>query len=158
MIRRASRLAILVAVAGFVHAGAPASAADGEVVVGRTFSGNYLAGRLAYSVKDTSAAATFFRGALAIDPEATQLYDDTLILELASGHEEEAAKLATRMVKMDGRNRLARLLLGVRSFRARQYADARKHQAELDGSPLSELTAGLLSAWTYLGAGDAKGA
>ncbi|MGE0847531.1 MAG: tetratricopeptide repeat protein, partial [Flavobacteriaceae bacterium] len=97
-------------------------------------------------------------GALAIDPEATQLYDDTLILALASGHEEEAAKLATRRVKLDGRNRLARLLLGVRSFRARQYAEARKHLAELDGSPLSELTAGLLSAWTYLGAGDAKGA
>ncbi|MCC0054811.1 MAG: tetratricopeptide repeat protein [Rhodobiaceae bacterium] len=128
-----------------------------EPLVGRTFSGNYLAGRLAYSVNDTVAAATFFRSALSLD-DGNALYDETLRLEIEAGHENQAVQLADRMIKTDQSNKLARVILATRALRSRQYAEARKHLAETAGTPLTDLTAGLINAWTFAGARDAKGA
>ncbi|MGE0230305.1 MAG: tetratricopeptide repeat protein, partial [Flavobacteriaceae bacterium] len=153
---RRTALAALISLAGLLPLHPAGAGESVEPLVGHTFSGNYLAGRLAYSVKDTVAAATFFRSALSLD-DSTALYDDTLRLEMEAGHEEQAAALAQRMIKNDQTNRLARVVLAVRAMRSRQYGEVRKHLAETSGNPLADLTAGLVTAWTYAGARDAKG-
>ena len=76
------------------------------------------------------------------------------MLELATGNMDGAAELAQRLVKIDPGNRLARLTLGVRALRARQYAAARRNFSEADGSgPIAEMTRAMMNAWSFQGAG-----
>ncbi|MCB1437685.1 MAG: tetratricopeptide repeat protein [Rhodobiaceae bacterium] len=116
--------------------------------------GDYLAGRFAAGQRDNSAAAAFFREALRKDPGNEVILGRAFVLELATGNMDGAAELAQRLVKVDSGNRLARLTLGVRALRARQYAAARRNFTEADGSgPIAEMTRALLNAWSFQGAG-----
>jgi tetratricopeptide (TPR) repeat protein len=123
-----------------------------------SLSGNYLAGRHAGLQRDLGAASAYYRAALKADPKNSELLERTFLSVVADGDVEDAVKLAERLVQIDRGHRIARLVLGVRALKQKQYQTARTHFGQSVRGPIADLTAALLTAWTLQGAGDAKAA
>jgi tetratricopeptide (TPR) repeat protein len=121
-------------------------------------AGNYLAARAANLQRDPAAAATYYRAALRLDPRNPELSELAFYAVMANGEIEEAARLAERLLQVDKQNRNARLVLGVRALKQKQYSVARSQFAQAAKGPITDLTATLLNAWSLQGAGDPKGA
>jgi tetratricopeptide (TPR) repeat protein len=118
-----------------------------------SLSGNYLAGRTAGKERDTEAAADYLSKALIEDPDNPVLIEKLFLLELSSGNMPDAEELAIKVLAFNSQHRMARIVLGLRDFRVRHYADARKNLAEASYTPVGELTSALLTAWTFAGEG-----
>ena len=119
-------------------------------------AGNYLAAREATSERDAGAASAYYRAALKGDPKNPELIERTFLAALADGDVDEAVKLADRLVQIDRGHRIARLVLGVRAIKQKQYQVARQQLAQSVRGPIADLTATLLSAWTLYGTGEAR--
>ena len=119
-------------------------------------AGNYLAALVAGADHDTTAAATFFREALRFDPKNQQLLERAFVAALSNGNMLDAFTLADRLVARDGNNGLGHLALGVRALKNKQYAVARAQFAKSGPSQQRDVTATLLTAWSYAGSGDEK--
>ena len=136
-----------------------AAQAEGPANFSRTSaSGSYLAARHAGGQKDAAAAATYYRAALRGDPRNNELLGRTFLAVLANGEVDEAVKLAERVLQVDKTDRIARLVLGVRALKQKQYPVARRELAQSIRGPITDLAATLLSAWTMASAGEAKSA
>jgi tetratricopeptide (TPR) repeat protein len=123
-----------------------------------TTSGSYLAARHAGIERDAPAAAAFYRAALHHDPKNPELLERAFLSELADGEMDEAVKLAERIVQIDKSHRVARLVLGVRALKQKQYQTARQNFAQSTRGPIADLTANVLSAWTLYGSGETRAA
>ncbi|HEY1364890.1 MAG TPA: tetratricopeptide repeat protein [Xanthobacteraceae bacterium] len=125
-------------------------------------SGSYLAARHAGNEKDAAAAATYYRAALRGDPRNGELLRPAFLAVLANGDVDEAVKLAERVLQQPEKSgqaaRIARLVLGVRAIKQRQFAAARRELAQSIGGPITDLAAVLLSAWTMASPTEAKAA
>jgi tetratricopeptide (TPR) repeat protein len=121
-------------------------------------SGSYLAARHAGIQRDAGAAAAFYRAALKADPKNGELLERTFLSLLIGGDVEESARLAERVIAIDRTHRIARLVLGVRSIKTKQYGTARQHLALSVRGPIADLTATLLSGWAQYGAGESRAA
>ena len=131
-----------------------------SVAVGAPFevspspAGNYLAALVAGAERDTLAASTYFREALRYDPRNVELMERAFVATLSNGDLNEAFVLADRLVARDPHNGLGHLVLGVRAIKARKWADARREFGK--GNAKSDITANLLTAWTYAGSNEPK--
>jgi tetratricopeptide (TPR) repeat protein len=123
-----------------------------------TGSGSYLAARHAGHERDAASAAAFYRAALRHDPKNPDLLDRTFLSLLVDGDIAEAVKYGERIVQANKNDRVAQLSLGVAELKHKQYGAARRNLALSVRGPITDLTATLLSAWSYYGAGDAKDA
>jgi tetratricopeptide (TPR) repeat protein len=121
-------------------------------------SGSYLAARHAGMQRDAGAASAYYRAALKADPKNGELLERTFLSVLIDGEVDEAAKLAERVIQIDRTHRIARLALGVRGIKQKQYQTARTHLKESVRGPIADLTATLLLAWTSYGSGETKAA
>jgi tetratricopeptide (TPR) repeat protein len=121
-------------------------------------AGNYLAARHAGTERDARSASAYYRAALRADPKNPVLLERTFLSVMIDGEVDEAVKLAERVIQFDKTHRVARLVLGVRSLKAKQYQAARQHIAQSVRGPIADLTATLITAWTQYGSQDAKGA
>ena len=121
-----------------------------------TRSGNYLAGRQATVMRDAAAASAYYRAALRTDPKNAELLELAFYAALAEGDIEDAVKLADRLLQLDKSHRNARLILGVRALKHKQYQAARNHLSQAVRGPILDLTGTLLQAWAMHGAGDAR--
>ena len=119
-------------------------------------SGNYLSALIAGADHDTTAAATFFREALRFDPRNAQLIERAFLAALSNGNMLDAFTLADRLVARDPNNGLAHLVLGVKAFHNRQFGQARSQFAKGGPGQSRDVTATLLTAWSYAGSGDLK--
>jgi tetratricopeptide (TPR) repeat protein len=126
-------------------------------------AGSYLAARHAGGQRDAAAAATYYRAALRGDPRNSELLGRTFLAVLANGEVEEAVKFAERVLQVDKTDRIARLVLGVRAIKQKQYPTARRELAQSSREtaqsnrlPITDLTATLLSAWTLASPAEAK--
>jgi tetratricopeptide (TPR) repeat protein len=119
-------------------------------------SGSYLAARHAGGQRDAAAAATYYRAALRSDPRNNELLSRTFLAVLANGEMDEAVRLAERVLQVDKNDRIARLVLGVRALKQKQYPAARKELAQSVRGPITDLAATLLAAWTWANPTDAK--
>ncbi|WP_244641912.1 tetratricopeptide repeat protein [Chelatococcus reniformis] len=137
-----------------------AAASRAEVDVGKqpepadSVEGNYLAAVVAGSARDAEAAARYFGEALRGDPRNRELLERAFIAFLASGSLTEAFPAAERLVARDPSNGLAQLALGVRDLKAKQYAKARAHFQKGGRGRAADITATLLTAWSWAGSGD----
>ena len=93
------------------------------------------------------ARLAFFRAALRTDPRNGELLERAFLATLAEGDIDEAVRLAERIVQIDRSDRIARMVLGIRALKQKQYALARQHLAQSTRGPITDLTATLLSAW-----------
>jgi len=131
--------------------GAPADRLD----IAETSYGNYLAALVAGAKRDTGAAAFYWREALRGDPRNQEILGRAFVTTLADGDVGDARPLAEKVIARDQKNGLARILLGVRGLKNRQFVAARKQFARVAGRGANaDLTARLLTAWTYVGSGD----
>ena len=121
-----------------------------------SLEGNFLAAYIAGAGRDTGAAASFYREAVKGDPRNAELLERAFVALLADGAIPEAMKAAERLSARDGANGLAQLALGVRSLKAKQWSSARQSLAKGGRGAAADLTATLLSAWSYAGAGEGK--
>src|SRR5262249_37057997 len=128
-------------------------------------SGSFLAARHAGGQKDAAAAAAYYRAALRGDPRNGELLGRTFLAVLANGEVDEAVKLAERVLQIDKRvlqadktDRIARLVLGVRAIKQKQYPAARRELTQSISGPITDLAATLLSAWTMANPGEARAA
>jgi tetratricopeptide (TPR) repeat protein len=119
-------------------------------------AGSYLAARHAGIQRDVGAAAAYYRAALRNDPRNPELLERTFLSVLIDGDVEEAAKLAERVVQLDKSHRIARLALGVRAIKQKQFQTARTHLAQSVRGPIADLTAVLLTGWTSHAAGESR--
>ena len=117
-------------------------------------SGGFLAGRMAATLRDDSAAATFFGAALKANPTNPDLLNRTFIALISAGQVDEALRFADKMLVIDKDNQIAHLVLALKALKGGQYALARTHLEPLAKRPIFELVAPLLVAWSYAGQGD----
>ncbi len=122
-----------------------------------SLEGNYLSAYIAGASRDTAAAAVFYREALKDDPRNPELLERAFVSLLADGDLAGAARSAERVVARDPSNGLAQLTLGVRSLKARQFSGARSYLTRGGArGRAADLTATLLTAWSYAGSKDTK--
>jgi tetratricopeptide (TPR) repeat protein len=119
-------------------------------------SGSYLAARHAGVSRDAAAAALYYRAALRGDPRNPELLQRAFMAVLQNGEIDEAVRLAERLLQVDKSDRVARLVLGVRAIKQKQYATARQQLALSVRGPITDLAATLLAAWTNVGPADSK--
>ena len=157
-------------VAGFALAGglsilavAPASARarDNLAVpspfeVGESPSGNYLAALVAGAQRDTFAASTFFREALRSDPRNPELLERAFVSSVANGNMPDAFALAERLIARDPNSGLAHLALGIRAIKQHHWSAARAELGKGGAGVQRDLTATLLTAWSWVGSGDSQ--
>src|SRR5207247_1036010 len=70
----------------------------------------------------------------------------------------EPVRVADRVVQADKNDRIARLVLGVRAIKQKQYPAARRELAQSIRGPITDLAATLLTAWTMASPAEAKNA
>lgn len=119
-------------------------------------SGNYLAARHASVQRDAAAASTYYRAALRSDPKNPELLERAFIASLTEGDIDEAVRLAERVLQINKNDRTARLVLGIRAIKNKQWQTARLNVAQSVRGPVTDLTAALLIAWTQMGSNDSK--
>jgi tetratricopeptide (TPR) repeat protein len=119
-------------------------------------SGSYLAARHANQQRDAGAASAYYRAALKSDPRNPELLERTFLAVLSDGDIDEAVRLGDRLLQVDKNNRMARLVVGVRALKQKQYPVARQHLAQSVRGPITDLAATLLSAWALAGANESK--
>lgn len=124
--------------------------------VGSSLSGNFLAAIVAGAERDTLAASTFFREALRDDPTNQDLAERAFIAALANGNLPEALPLADRVLARQRDNGLANLTKGVTAIKDRKFAKARAALGKGGTERRRDITAALLTAWTYSGGGDTR--
>jgi tetratricopeptide (TPR) repeat protein len=123
-----------------------------------TTAGSYLAARHAGVERDAATAAAYYLNVLKADPRNADLLSRTFLSVLSDGDVDEAGRLADRLIQLDRTDRIARLVIGVRALKQKQYALARQNFAQSVRGPVTDLTAALLSAWALAGAGDTRSA
>ncbi len=119
-----------------------------------SLSGSYLAGRSATKLRDNDLASDYFTRALEADTSNPVLIERLFLLELSEGNLEAAEDFAVRVLGFNSQQRMARIVLGLRDFRNRHYADARKNFTISAYTPVGELTSTLLAAWSHAGEGE----
>ena len=117
-------------------------------------SGSYLAGRSAAKLRDNDLASEYLGGALKADEGNPVLTEKIFLLELSEGNLPEAENYAREVLKFNSQQRMARIVLGIAAFRAKNYAEARNNLAQAAYTPVGELTSWLLIAWSFAGEGN----
>ena len=123
-----------------------------------TASGSYLAARHAGTERDAATASAYYLNVLKSDPRNAELLSRAFLSVLSEGDIDEAGRLADRLIQLDRSDRIARLVIGVRALKQKQYGLARQNFAQSVRGPVTDLTATLLSAWALAGVGDTRSA
>jgi len=119
-------------------------------------AGNYLAARHASVERDPATAASYYLKVLKTDPRNPDLLSRAFLSVLTDGDIDQAGKLAEKLLAVDHSDHIARLVLGVRALKQKQYAPARQDFSQSVHGPVTDLAAALLAAWSRYGAGDPR--
>lgn len=120
-----------------------------------SLAGSYLAARAAGADRDVEAASTYWRQAMRRDPSNPEIAERAFFAMLIEGSVDEAVKLASRLLEIEPQHRIARLVVGVKALKQKQYKTARIHLAESVRGPIADLTATLLTGWSWVGSARA---
>jgi tetratricopeptide (TPR) repeat protein len=121
-----------------------------------TFAGNYLAALVAGLSTDTAAAAQYYAESLKFDPHSADLAERAFVTMLAEGNMTEALRLSQTVSRKNPGNGIVQLILAAQAFRDGQFAAARTALHHSGGKQNADLTASLLTAWAWLGAGNPR--
>jgi tetratricopeptide (TPR) repeat protein len=155
-LRWVSSLALLSALA---LAGQPAFAKQGDAPLTITsFSGAYLAARIAEGDNDLDNAIAYYKQALAFAPDDTALQQSLMLTLIAEGRFEESLPYADKLKEVPDVERFSRLALAIDSFHKKDYKKAEywlKLSLEAD---LDKLISGVMTGWAMEGDGKAADA
>ena len=149
----AAATGLMVSVSG--HAVLAAQSVPLEI---NSFSGAYLAARIAEVDNDLGDAIAYYRKALAFDPENQPLQQSLMLALISEGRFDEALPYAEKLKAAPEIERLSRLALAVDAFRKKDYRTAEPLLTFAEESDLDGLIAKVMAAWAKLGAGDKGGA
>ena len=149
-----SLLMVLPVAAAAQGATAPRSADSLEP--GDSLEGNYLAAIVAGASRDLGAASVYLREAVREDPQNNDLLERAFVAFLADGSMSDAFRAADKLIQQDPSNGLAQLVIGIRSIKQKSYQTARNHLQRGGRGRAADITATLLSAWSYLGSGNSR--
>ena len=121
-----------------------------------TLSGNYLAALVAGLSSDTSAAAQFYAESLKFDPHSADLAERAFVTMLAEGNMTEAVRMAQTVSRKNPNNGIVQLIMAVGAIRDGQFNTAKSALKRSGSKQNSDLTASLLTAWSFAGAGNSK--
>ena len=113
--------------------------------------GTYLDSHLASRLNDLDGVVNYTRAALKLDAGNGVLAERLLLAEILKGDISAAEGLAPQVIKTNSQQRTARLVVGLKDFRNRRFADARANFNEAAYTPFGTLTSALLNAWAYAG-------
>ncbi len=130
-----------------LDAAANAREADGFDTTSRTLVGGYLSGRFAKSQHDIQSAAAFYGSALAHDPDNEVLIEQAFLMELSAGSYDKTSVFAEKLIELQPQHRLARMFLGLESYKKGDFDVAERHFKTASSGPIGELTAALMRAW-----------
>ncbi|MBN9250525.1 MAG: tetratricopeptide repeat protein, partial [Mesorhizobium sp.] len=153
--RRVRWLAGLAMMTGLVFPGQAVVAQEAAKPIEITsFSGAFLAARVAEGDNDLDNAITYYKQALAFAPDDTTLQQSLMLSLIAQGRFDESLPYADKLKEVPDVERFSRLALAVDTFRKKDYAKAEywlklSLQADLD-----RLIAGVMTGWARAGAGD----
>jgi tetratricopeptide (TPR) repeat protein len=119
-----------------------------------SLAGSFLAGRAAVNSRDLDSAANFFARALQRDSRNPELLARTFVLKLAAGEIEEGVELASRVIRADGNDRLARLVLAIKAITDRRFRSAVQTLRLAERGNVSDITGALVGAWAAHGLGE----
>lgn len=121
------------------------------VITGDSLAGRYLAGRHAQAIREMGDAARFLESALEISPGTVDLQRRAFMLALAEGHMENAAPLATGVLKANPKAPIAGLVVIIEDIAKSRFEAARDKIEKLPEGGLNVYMAPLLDAWTTFG-------
>ena len=125
----------------------------GQMSVGASGAGNYLAGRHAQKKRDFSNASRLLEKALEDSPEDTQLLRQAFLSKLADGDIASAAGMARNIVKRKTTAPIAKLVLVVDAIERGDLAAAEATLKTFSDRGFSGFMKPLLRAWVIVGQG-----
>jgi tetratricopeptide (TPR) repeat protein len=142
---------------GMAISGLPAYAKETtEPVKITSFSGAYLAARVAEGDNDLDSAITYYKQALAFAPGDTSLQQSLMLSLIAQGRFEESLVYADKLKAVPDVERFSRLALAVGSFHKKDFSKAEYWLKLSLESDLDRLISGVMTGWAKQGAGDAS--
>lgn len=146
----------LAIVTGMAISGLPAYTKETTEPVNITsFSGAYLAARVAEGDNDLDSAIAYYKQALAFAPADTSLQQSLMLSLIAQGRFEESLVYADKLKTVPDVERFSRLALAVGSFHKKDFAKAEYWLKLSLESDLDRLISGVMTGWAKQGAGDA---
>lgn len=156
---RARWLTRLAIVTGMAISALPAYAKQStEPVKISSFSGAYLAARIAEGDNDLDSAIAYYKQALAFDPSDTGLQQSLMLSLIAQGRFDESLVYADKLKQVPDVERFSRLALAVDSFHKKDFTKAQYWLKLSMESDLDRLISGVMSGWAQQGAGEAADA
>jgi len=128
--------------------------ASPPVPMGKTVSGNYLAGRHAQQVQDYAQAAEYLGRALVVDPGNLDLARRTFLLRLSEGRVKEAIELAHKIAATDANSPAVPLTLMLETVAKGDFKTASAQALALPKEGIQRFVSPLMIAWAQAGAGQ----
>src|SRR5262245_48725227 len=132
-----------------------ANQSDQPVAIG-TFSGAYLAARVAEGDNDIPSAIAYYKRALAFDPDDQSLQQSLLLALISQGDFDQALPWAEKLKTVPDVERFSRLMLAVDSFRKKDFKASENWLKLVLESDLDRLITGLMTGWAKAGEGNPK--
>lgn len=152
---RARWLTGLAIVTGMALSALPAYAKQStEPVKISSFSGAYLAARIAEGDNDLDSAIAYYKQALAFNPSDTALQQSLMLSLIAQGRFDESLVYADKLKEVPDVERFSRLALAVDSFHKKDFTKAQYWLKLSLESDLDRLISGVMSGWAEQGAGQ----
>lgn len=123
-----------------------------------SFSGAFLAARIAENDNDLASAVHYYRRALSFDPGNRAIQQSLLLGLISLGRFDDALPIAEDLKDVPEVERFSRLALGVDALRKGNYGDAETLLKLSLESDLDRLITGLAGAWALAGQGNAEAA
>ncbi|WP_376705948.1 tetratricopeptide repeat protein [Mesorhizobium sp. ISC25] len=120
-----------------------------------SFSGAYLAARIAEGDNDLDSAISYYKQALAFDPNDTGLQQSLMLSLIAQGRFDESLVYADKLKAVPDVERFSRLALAIDSFHKKGFSKAEYWLKLSLESDLDRLISGVMTGWAKQGAGDA---
>ncbi|MER9232283.1 tetratricopeptide repeat protein [Mesorhizobium sp. M0622] len=147
----------LAIVTGMAISALPAHAKQtSEPVRITSFSGAYLAARIAEGDNDLNSAISYYKQALAFDPNDTGLQQSLMLSLIAQGRFDESLVYADKLKAVPDVERFSRLALAIDSFHKKDFSKAEYWLKLSLESDLDRLISGVMTGWAKQGAGDAR--
>lgn len=125
----------------------------GQLSIGGSGAGNYLAGRHAQKKRDFSSASRLLEKALQNSPKDTRLLRNTFLSNLADGDVGSAAGMARTIVESEKSAPIAKLVLVIDAIERGDLAGAEKALEKFPNRGFSGFMKPLLQGWVFVGQG-----
>ena len=143
---------VISAAPGMAKEEAPKSS-ESPVQIG-SFSGAFLAARVAEVDNDLDSAIEYYKRALSFDRDNLALQQSVMLALISRGSFEEALPYAEKLKTVPEVERFSRLALAVDAIRKKEFGAAQNFLKLALESDLDRLITGLMTGWAMLGAGE----